>query len=83
MHHNYPDPFSKKTTICWQSNEAGPVRLDIFNSSGIKIVTLVNQKYVAGKQEVIFDASGLPSGIYFYQLHLKGWVETRKMVLTK
>ncbi|MBK6347308.1 MAG: T9SS type A sorting domain-containing protein [Bacteroidales bacterium] len=83
LYKNYPDPFSQQTIISFQTSETGPVRLDIFNSTGIRIMTLVNQLVAAGKQEIVFDASGLYSGIYFYQLQQKGWTETKKMILIR
>ena len=49
----------------------------------IEIAILVNEQKPAGTYEVEFDGTGLPSGIYFYQLKAATFVETKKMVLLR
>jgi len=48
-----------------------------------EIATLVNEEQPAGSYEVEWNASGLPSGVYFYQLKTNGYDETKKMILMK
>jgi hypothetical protein len=50
---------------------------------GSEVVTLVNEEIPIGRYEVEFNATSLPSGIYFYRLQADSFVETKKMVLMK
>ena len=81
---NYPNPFNPSTVIKYSVPEANTlVTIDIYNSIGQKISTLVKQVIPAGSYEVQFDAEGITSGIYFYTLKAGNFVETKKMVLMK
>jgi hypothetical protein len=55
----------------------------VFNSLGQKVATLVNKKQAPGEYSVRFDASDLPSGVYFYTLRAGEFVTTKKMILLK
>ncbi|MBI1803007.1 MAG: T9SS type A sorting domain-containing protein [Ignavibacteriae bacterium] len=69
LHQNYPNPFNPTTTISFDLPEASIVTLEVYNTLGQKVVTLLNQEEMEdGVQEVEFDASSLSSGIYFYRL---------------
>jgi len=50
---------------------------------GKEIAALVNEERPAGSYEVEFNATTLPSGVYFYQLRVGSFVETKKMLLLK
>jgi len=50
---------------------------------GEEITELVNEELMRGNYEVNFDATNLPSGIYFYRLQTGSFVETKKMILMK
>ena len=65
---NYPNPFNPTTKISFQIPEPGFVSLKVFDVLGNNIMTLVNEEKPAGKYEFNFNSSGIPSGIYFYQL---------------
>ena len=84
---NYPNPFNPMTTIEYSLPENAEVRIDIYNSLGELVSTLVNKTLEAGYQKTSFDASSLPSGIYIYQLKAKGqtktFVDSNKMLLVK
>ncbi len=89
---NYPNPFNPTTTIWYSIPNASVttgkqsvvnVSLTVYNSLGQKVATLVNKMQTAGKYSVQFDASGLPSGIYFYKLQAANSVLTKKMILMK
>jgi hypothetical protein len=80
---NYPNPFNPSTVIEYALPQASRVRLDVFNVLGQKQVTLVNGDLPAGAYEAHFDASDLPSGVYFYRLEHALGSETRKMILVK
>ncbi len=62
------------------------ITLKVFDVSGSEIITLVNEESAtggAGSYEVDFNATGLPSGIYFYRLQAGNFIETKKMVLLR
>ncbi len=80
---NYPNPFNPTTTIKYQIPELSFVTIKVYDVLGNEVVTLINQEKPAGTYEVEFDGTGLPSGIYFYQLQAGESVETKKMVLIK
>ncbi len=80
---NYPNPFNPATTINYQIPEAGKVTLKIYNILGKEIATLVNEIQSAGNYKVNFNASNLPSGVYFYKIDAGKFSNTRKMMLVK
>jgi hypothetical protein len=88
LYQNYPNPFNPVTKIKFgvpSSNgiEKQNIRLIIYDILGREISQLVNEKLNAGSYEYEFDASSLPSGIYFYKLSAGNYSETRKMILLK
>lgn len=85
LHQNYPNPFNPSTTISFDLYSPGFVELEVSNTLGQKIATLVNQQMNAqNNYSVAFDASNLSSGIYFYTLKVNGnYVSTQKMMLIK
>jgi hypothetical protein len=80
---NYPNPFNPTTNIKFSLPTTQYTILKIFDIAGREVATLVNEKLQAGEYEFKFDANGLSSGVYFYQLRADEFVKTRKMVLTK
>jgi hypothetical protein len=85
---NYPNPFHGQTTIAFQVEKQTPVVVNIYNSSGQKIQTLVNASYEAGSYHISWngkDSSGqsVPGGIYLYQIRAGNSVTTRKMNLIR
>jgi hypothetical protein len=81
---NYPNPFNPQTTIDFSVPNTGLVTLEVFDASGAKVATLVNDVKAKGtKHTVAFNAQGLASGVYFYRLQGNGFNEMRKMVLLK
>ena len=83
LHQNYPNPFNPTTNIRYELKEGGLTRLSVYNVLGEKVTDLVNARQAAGVYEIHFDASALPSGIYFYRLESGSYVQTSKMVLMK
>ncbi len=83
LEQNYPNPFNPTATIKYQIPELNFVTLKIFDVLGSEIITLVKKEKPAGSYEIEFDGTGLPSGIYYYQLQAGSFVETKKMVLMK
>ncbi len=81
---NYPNPFNPSTKIQYALPVEGSITLKVFNILGQEVMTLINNKLVtAGRHEVTFDASHLPSGIYLYHIQTDGFVKVKKMILLK
>lgn len=80
---NYPNPFNPSTVISWQSPVSGWNTIKIYDILGNEVAILVNQYLPAGKHEAVFDASSLPSGIYYYKLESNNFSDTKKMVLLR
>ncbi len=80
---NYPNPFNPATSILFSLPKAGHVELAVFNVLGQKVAALVNEELARGEYKYIFDASSLPSGIYFYRLRVGDFTDTKKMALIK
>jgi len=83
LHQNYPNPFNPTTSIEYTLTHAGNATLSVCNVLGENLATLVNAYHAAGNFEVRWDASGMPSGVYFYRLTAGEYVQTRKMVLMR
>jgi hypothetical protein len=67
----------------YSSPERSNVSLKAFDLLGSEVVELVNGEIEAGRYEINFDASFLPSGVYFYQLKAGEFLKTKKMILMK
>lgn len=81
---NYPNPFNPTTVIPYHIAGQSTVTIDVFNTVGQKIATLVNNEIKsAGSHHVRFDAKNLSSGVYFYRIQAGTFSEIKKMVLIK
>jgi len=83
LEQNYPNPFNPTTTISFSLNQSENVTLNVFNSLGQKVATLVDGVKASGTHSVQFNASSLSSGLYSYQIQANGKVSTKKMLLIK
>ena len=83
LYQNYPNPFNPITTIEYFLKEAKDIEINIYNISGRKITTLINSFQNAGKHSINFNASGLASGTYLYQIKSGSHSEIKKMLLIK
>jgi fibronectin-binding autotransporter adhesin len=80
---NYPNPFNPSTAIQFSLEKPGKTVLEIYNTLGQKVATLVNGELSAGAHRYQWNASGLASGVYFYRLQSNEFVATKKMILVK
>ena len=83
LEQNYPNPFNPSTTVRYALAQSGPVRVVVYDAGGRAVTTLVDRQQTAGVFAVDFDATGLPSGVYFYRLEADGFAEVRSMLLLK
>jgi hypothetical protein len=80
---NYPNPFNPTTMIRYQLITPCLVTLKVFDMLGREVATLVNEVSNSGDYEIGFNASGLATGIYFYQLHAGENIDIKKMILLR
>jgi hypothetical protein len=87
LEQNYPNPFNPATSIPYQLKERAKVTLDIYNTLGQKVATVVDAVQERGNYAANFNATSLASGMYFYRLTAQGasqtFVQTKKMMLLK
>ncbi len=83
LYQNYPNPFNPVTTIRYSVPERSFVQLKVYDALGLEVMTLVNAEKPAGSYRLEFNASNLPSGIYFYRLQAGAFSAARKMTLLK
>lgn len=83
LNQNYPNPFNPSTKIIFTIQERSNVSLKVFNLLGSEVISLVNEEKPAGNYTVIFNASSLSSGTYFYRLSTGSFTEVKKMILMK
>jgi endoglucanase len=81
---NYPNPFNPVTKIQFRLAKSLPVIVDVYDRLGQRVITLVHGKQMcAGLHTVIFDGTGLASGLYFYRVQAGTTVSMNKMLLVK
>ncbi len=83
LEHGYPNPFNPTATIPFILNQSGRVSLKIYNTLGQLVSTLHDGMLDAGQYAIPWDASGFPSGVYFYRMQSASDVQTGKLVLMK
>jgi hypothetical protein len=83
LYQNYPNPFNPSTTIRYDLKDAGHTKLTVYNLVGQQVAVLVDKVQPAGSYRLNFDASSLPTGVYFYRIQSGTFVQTAKMVLMK
>ena len=83
LEQNYPNPFYPSTTIQFALMKAVTVHLKVFDVSGRTVATLVHGALGPGTYKVIFEANGLPNGVYFYRMEGGELVQTMKLTLLR
>jgi hypothetical protein len=80
---NYPNPFNPSSRIRYDLPKSSFVKISVYDVLGKEIMVLVNEEKNSGTYEVIFDAKGLASGIYFYTIRTGDFTQTKKMILLR
>jgi hypothetical protein len=83
LYQNYPNPFNPMTRINYLLPTRAYVTLRIFNVAGQEVATTVNEYQHAGAKTAVFDAGGLPSGVYFYRLTVGSFTASKKMIIMR
>lgn len=80
---NHPNPFNPTTELHFSIGLDGRTELEILDVSGRMVARLVDQYLQPGEYSVTWDATGFPSGLYYYRLRSGHWTKTRQMMLVK
>lgn len=83
LNQNYPNPFNPVTTISYQIPAETSVHLAVYDMLGRKVETIVNRRQTAGEYSVMFNASRLSSGMYFYRLQAGDFTDSKTLFLIK
>lgn len=83
LNQNYPNPFNPSTTIQFVVPEKSFVRVSVTDVLGNEVAILANGETEAGSHSLEFNASNLPSGVYFCILQAGQFSESKKMILMK
>jgi beta-glucuronidase len=80
---NYPNPFNSRTVVSYYLPVRSSIKLELYNSLGQKIATLVNAPQPAGYHQAPFNGDSLSSGVYYYRLEAANFILVKKMLLLK
>jgi hypothetical protein len=80
---NFPNPYNPNTAINFQIPEDNKVTLEVYNSSGNRVMTVLNEYKNSGYYSVNFNGSSLASGVYYYKLQAGNFISVKKMILLK
>ena len=83
LEQNYPNPFNPTTTIVYSIPEDNFVTIKLYDILGNEVITLVNDQKQAGRYEMLYNASNIASGVYYYQITSGSFTQTRKLMLMK
>mgnify|MGYP000856635815 FL=1 len=83
LEQNYPNPFNPSTNIVYSVSKKGFVSMKIFDIAGREVSTLVNDVREPGKYSLMYDASALPSGVYFCKFTAGAYSSMKKLMLVK
>ncbi|MCX7610944.1 MAG: T9SS type A sorting domain-containing protein, partial [Ignavibacterium sp.] len=84
LQQNYPNPLNSSTRISWQSPINGWHTIKLFDLLGKEVETIVEGFYESGYHSTLYIInSSLPSGVYFYQLKVGDYIQTKKLIFVK
>ena len=88
LHQNYPNPFNPSTRISFTLPKHAHVSLDVYNTLGQRVKTLMDQSLSMGVHQAVWDGTNdsgeaVTNGLYFYSLRSELGVQTRKMMFMK
>jgi len=80
---NYPNPFNPSTKIEFYLPKAEHVTIEVYNTLGQQIVTLVNKPMTIGQHQIELNGRNLSSGVYFYRIEAGSFVQAKKMIILR
>lgn len=80
---NYPNPFNPTTTLNYSIPKEGSVKLSVYDVTGSKVATVVDEYKPTGNYSVRFNGTNLPSGVYLYRLESGNFTDAKKFILMK
>ena len=80
---NFPNPFNPSTVIQYVVSSRKHVSLKVCDVLGREVATLVDGVQDAGIKSINWDATGVPSGVYFYRLRAGNFIDVKKMLLLR
>ena len=83
LNQNYPNPFNSTTTITFSVGKDSYTSLRVYDVLGREVATIFSGELPAGSYTKLWNANGMPSGVYFYRLAAGSYTETKKLVLLK
>ncbi|MFN0157021.1 MAG: T9SS type A sorting domain-containing protein [Bacteroidota bacterium] len=83
LRQNYPNPFNPSTKIKYSLISTEKVTLTVYNLTGQLVANLINEVQQPGVYSIVYDASALAGGVYFYRLEAGKSMETRRFILLK
>lgn len=81
LNQNHPNPFNPSTNIKFALPKPETVKIELYNTLGQKVETILNKEMIAGNHEVEFNPQNLSSGLYFYRIEASEFHDVKKMVL--
>jgi hypothetical protein len=83
LYENYPNPFNPSTSIKFSLPEKAFVKLAVYDVMGREVVVLINSQMNAGIHQILFNAEGLSSGLYFCKISANSFIDVKKMILVR
>jgi|GEM_PF-6769436 len=83
LYPSYPNPFEASTTIRFDIAETAPVQLDVYDLLGREVATLVNERLTPGPYRYVWNATGMPGGIYLYRIKAGAFTDSGSLVVQK
>jgi len=83
LHQNYPNPFNPTTTIVFDIPQAAKTNITIYDITGRLIDNLVSEYKQPGRYSFVWNASNVPSGMYFVRMTAGNFNSVKKMILLK
>jgi hypothetical protein len=77
---NIPNPFRESTTISYSLEEGGRVQLSIYDKTGKVVTTLTDANQGPGRYSEVWNANGMPSGVYHYALYVNGELLVKRAI---
>lgn len=79
----YPNPVKEKGTLHFTTEEAGPLKIEIFDLTGKKVKVIKRDFIFEGENKIKFDAEEMSEGFYFFKITTSDWVKTTRILIRR